>query len=98
MASLLKGYLRELPEPVIPFERYDALLEAAKISQRDDNCKTTEVDSCSKSREEAKKMIKEQLNLLPQPNFDLLRYQLAWEGVKISGLWVGVLPIGIPRL
>ncbi|XP_076826162.1 uncharacterized protein LOC143473090 isoform X3 [Clavelina lepadiformis] len=74
VASLLKGYLRELPEPVIPFERYDALLEAAKISQRDDNCKTTEVDSCSKSREEAKKMIKEQLNLLPQPNFDLLRY------------------------
>lgn len=36
VASLLKLYLRELPEPVIPFHKYDEFLTCAKLLGRDD--------------------------------------------------------------
>lgn len=36
VASLLKLYLRELPEPVIPFHKYDEFLTCAKLLGKDD--------------------------------------------------------------
>lgn len=36
VASLLKLYLRELPEPVIPFHKYDDFLTCAKLLGKDD--------------------------------------------------------------
>ena len=36
VASLLKLYLRELPEPVIPFHKYDEFLACAKLPGKDD--------------------------------------------------------------
>lgn len=36
VASLLKLYLRELPEPVIPFSKYDEFLTCAKLLSKDD--------------------------------------------------------------
>lgn len=36
VASLLKLYLRELPEPVIPFHKYDEFLNCAKLLGKDD--------------------------------------------------------------
>lgn len=36
VASLLKLYLRELPEPVIPFHKYDEFLASAKLLGKDD--------------------------------------------------------------
>ena len=75
IASLLKCYLRELPDPVIPFEQYEALLSAAKLTQSDDaNKQLSETeDESSKDQDEIRKIIKDQVNLLPQSNFDLLR-------------------------
>lgn len=36
VASLLKLYLRELPEPVIPYHKYDEFLTCAKLLGKDD--------------------------------------------------------------
>ena len=36
VASLLKLYLRELPEPVIPFHKYEEFLACAKLLSKDD--------------------------------------------------------------
>lgn len=36
VASLLKLYLRELPEPVIPFHKYEEFLTCAKLLGKDD--------------------------------------------------------------
>lgn len=36
VASLLKLYLRELPEPVIPFQKYEEFLACAKLLSKDD--------------------------------------------------------------
>ncbi|MEQ2164668.1 hypothetical protein GOODEAATRI_009084 [Goodea atripinnis] len=36
VASLLKLYLRELPEPVIPFQKYEEFLASAKLLGKDD--------------------------------------------------------------
>lgn len=36
VASLLKLYLRELPEPVVPFHKYDEFLTCAKLLGKDD--------------------------------------------------------------
>nr|XP_002131601.1 rho GTPase-activating protein 22 isoform X3 [Ciona intestinalis] len=69
VASLLKGYLRELPEPVIPFEKYDPLIGAAKLLSSD----VTD-DISEKKNEEARILFREQLQALPQSNFELLRY------------------------
>ncbi|XP_018673185.2 uncharacterized protein LOC100175245 isoform X2 [Ciona intestinalis] len=69
VASLLKGYLRELPEPVIPFEKYDPLIGAAKLLSSD-----VADDITEKKNEEARILFREQLQALPQSNFELLRY------------------------
>ena len=74
IASLLKCYLRELPEPVIPFEQYEALLNAGKPPQTDDSSKSSSCEISANEQNEMRKLIKEQVNLLPQSNFDLLRY------------------------
>ena len=36
VASLLKLYLRELPEPVVPFQKYDDFLASGKLLGKDD--------------------------------------------------------------
>lgn len=36
VASLLKLYLRELPEPVVPFHKYEEFLSCAKLLSKDD--------------------------------------------------------------
>lgn len=36
VASLLKLYLRELPEPVIPFARYEDFLSCAQLLTKDE--------------------------------------------------------------
>ena len=74
MASLLKGYLRELPEPAVPFDRYHSLIEAAKLSKRgEESLKAENGNEMSKEKEEAMKQIKDQILTFPQPNFDLLK-------------------------
>ncbi|XP_023443549.2 rho GTPase-activating protein 22 isoform X3 [Dasypus novemcinctus] len=60
VASLLKLYLRELPEPVIPFSRYDAFLSCAQLLTKDEREGTLELAT--------------QVNDLPQANYNLLRY------------------------
>ena len=60
---------------MIPFEQYESLISAAKLSQRGscDIKQLLEETERTKEQEEARKVIKEQVNMLPQPNFDLLR-------------------------
>ena len=72
VASLLKGYLRELPEPVISFDLYEPLIDAAKLAQNCENSSKSN-DEAPKEKEEAMRIIKDQLRFLPQPNFDLLK-------------------------
>ena len=36
VASLLKLYLRELPEPVIPFAKYDDFISCAQLLSKDE--------------------------------------------------------------
>lgn len=36
VASLLKLYLRELPEPVVPFSRYEDFLSCAQLLTKDE--------------------------------------------------------------
>ncbi|XP_076980780.1 rho GTPase-activating protein 22 [Tamandua tetradactyla] len=60
VASLLKLYLRELPEPVIPFARYEDFLGCAQLLTKDEGEGTLE--------------LAKQVNDLPQANYNLLRY------------------------
>ncbi|XP_007233632.3 rho GTPase-activating protein 22 isoform X1 [Astyanax mexicanus] len=60
VASLLKLYLRELPEPVIPFCKYDDFLSCAQILAKDE--------------EEALQQLWQQVKTLPPANFNLLKY------------------------
>uniref|UniRef100_H2ZPS7 Rho-GAP domain-containing protein n=1 Tax=Ciona savignyi TaxID=51511 RepID=H2ZPS7_CIOSA len=69
VASLLKGYLRELPEPVIPFDQYEPLISSAKLLSAN---MTDDIND--KKIAESQKLFNEQLKLLPQSNFELLRY------------------------
>uniref|UniRef100_A0A3Q3JHS7 Rho GTPase activating protein 22 n=2 Tax=Monopterus albus TaxID=43700 RepID=A0A3Q3JHS7_MONAL len=60
VASLLKLYLRELPEPVIPFSKYEDFLTCAQL--------------LSKDEEEGVQELGKQVSTLPLPNYNLLKY------------------------
>uniref|UniRef100_A0A1A8UB15 Rho GTPase activating protein 22 n=1 Tax=Nothobranchius furzeri TaxID=105023 RepID=A0A1A8UB15_NOTFU len=60
VASLLKLYLRELPEPVIPFSKYEDFLTCAQLLAKDE--------------EEGIQKLGKQVNTLPLPNYNLLNY------------------------
>ncbi|KAJ8405504.1 hypothetical protein AAFF_G00319770 [Aldrovandia affinis] len=60
VASLLKLYLRELPEPVVPFSRYQDFLLCGKGAPAD--------------RKQALEDLKKLLHELPVANFNLLHY------------------------
>ncbi|XP_042364222.1 rho GTPase-activating protein 22 [Plectropomus leopardus] len=60
VASLLKLYLRELPEPVIPFSKYEDFLTCAQLLAKDE--------------EEGVQELGKQVNTLPLPNYNLLTY------------------------
>ncbi|XP_056146517.1 rho GTPase-activating protein 24 [Lampris incognitus] len=60
VASLLKLYLRELPEPVIPFSQYEEFLACTKHLSKED--------------EMGMKELKKLVESLPPVNFNLLQY------------------------
>ncbi|XP_028599486.2 rho GTPase-activating protein 24 isoform X3 [Podarcis muralis] len=60
VASLLKLYLRELPEPVIPYAKYEDFLACAKL--------------LSKEEETGLNELVKQVKSLPPVNFNLLKY------------------------
>ncbi|XP_067395047.1 rho GTPase-activating protein 22 [Emydura macquarii macquarii] len=60
VASLLKLYLRELPEPVIPFAKYEDFLSCGQL--------------LSKDKGEGTKELAKQVKTLPQANYNLLKY------------------------
>uniref|UniRef100_A0A3Q3ID67 Rho GTPase activating protein 24 n=1 Tax=Monopterus albus TaxID=43700 RepID=A0A3Q3ID67_MONAL len=60
VASLLKLYLRELPEPVIPFHKYDEFLTCTKLLGKDD--------------EMGMKELRRLVESLPPVNYNLLKY------------------------
>ncbi|XP_036396382.1 rho GTPase-activating protein 22 isoform X2 [Megalops cyprinoides] len=60
VASLLKLYLRELPEPVIPFAKYQDFLTCAQLLDKDE--------------EEGIQELTKQVKTLPQANYNLLKY------------------------
>ncbi|XP_074531247.1 rho GTPase-activating protein 22 [Halichoeres trimaculatus] len=60
VASLLKLYIRELPEPIIPFSKYTQFLSCAPLLTKD---KATGISELCK-----------QVKSLPQVNSNLLRY------------------------
>ncbi|NXY44639.1 RHG24 protein, partial [Ceuthmochares aereus] len=60
VASLLKLYLRELPEPVIPYAKYEDFLSCAKI--------------LSKDEESGLQELMNQVKSLPVVNYNLLKY------------------------
>ncbi|KAL7890003.1 hypothetical protein AOLI_G00022610 [Acnodon oligacanthus] len=60
VASLLKLYLRELPEPVIPFNKYEDFLTCAQLLLKDEEVGLTE--------------LAKQVKTLPQANYNLLKY------------------------
>ncbi|XP_041826519.1 rho GTPase-activating protein 24 isoform X2 [Melanotaenia boesemani] len=60
VASLLKLYLRELPEPVIPFQKYEEFLACAKLLGKDE--------------EMGMKELRRLVESLPPVNYNLLKY------------------------
>ncbi|XP_030046462.1 rho GTPase-activating protein 24 isoform X3 [Microcaecilia unicolor] len=60
VTSLLKLYLRELPEPVIPYAKYEEFLSCAKV--------------LSKEEESGVKELVKQVKSLPPANYNLLMY------------------------
>ncbi|XP_016153355.1 PREDICTED: rho GTPase-activating protein 24 [Ficedula albicollis] len=60
VASLLKLYLRELPEPVVPYAKYEDFLSCAKM--------------LSKEEETGLKELVKQVKNLPAVNYNLLKY------------------------
>ena len=60
VASLLKLYLRLLPEPLIPWQHYKSFYDGIKLHLRNE--------------EEGRKELIQQLALLPRTNYNLLKY------------------------
>lgn len=75
MTSLLKSYLRELPEPAVPFSMYPNLVEAVRDVKANQS-PTPGTGSPVKENETKRKArvrIKEILGKLPKHNYNLLR-------------------------
>ncbi|CAG5986509.1 unnamed protein product [Menidia menidia] len=70
VASLLKLYLRELPEPVIPFQKYEEFLACAKLLAKDDETGVKELQRLVES--------------LPPVNYNLLKYICRWMQFKLK--------------
>lgn len=68
IASALKSYLRDLPEPLLTFNLYDQFIAA---SQRP-------------TEEQRKTAILNAINLLPKPNYQNLRYLTKFLGNLLS--------------
>ncbi|NXI16321.1 RHG24 protein, partial [Irena cyanogastra] len=60
VASLLKLYLRELPEPVVPYAKYEDFLSCAKMLSKEEETGLTE--------------LVKQVKSLPAVNYNLLKY------------------------
>ncbi|XP_037115913.1 rho GTPase-activating protein 25 isoform X1 [Syngnathus acus] len=60
VASLLKLYLRELPEPVVPWTQYQDFLDC--------------ISALDSTNEEVTKKLEKQIALLPRLNYNLLSY------------------------
>ncbi|KAK9401587.1 rho GTPase-activating protein 22 [Crotalus adamanteus] len=60
VASLLKRYLRELPEPVVPFANYEDFLSCGQLLSKDEGEGTWELTK--------------QVGCLPQANYNLLKF------------------------
>ena len=81
----MKCYLRELPEPVIPFDCYHPLIDAAKLSRSgEDSIKANTGCETSKEKEEAMKLIKDQIVLFPEPNYDLLKLVSIRDAIELQ--------------
>ena len=83
MASLLKLYLRELPEPVVPFVFYDSFRSATKrelmvhTSPHTTHSPTFTPSFCTvyeANKLEALDEVKRLLIQLPKVNFNVLKY------------------------
>ncbi|KAM6185582.1 rho GTPase-activating protein 22 isoform 2-T2 [Rhynchocyon petersi] len=73
VASLLKLYLRELPEPVVPFARYEDFLSCAQLLTKDEGEAGIFEASVSLILKGTLELAK-QVNHLPPANYNLLRY------------------------
>lgn len=88
VASLLKLYLRELPEPVIPFAKYEDFLTCAQLLAKDEEEVCTVYllcvymyegecvcvsNSCSVFYQGVQELGR-QVSTLPLPNYNLLKY------------------------
>lgn len=71
IASALKSYLRDLPEPLLTFNLYDQFIAA---SQRP-------------TEEQRKTAILNTINLLPKSNYENLRYLTKFLGESSSTLY-----------
>uniref|UniRef100_A0A3B3CY63 Rho GTPase activating protein 22 n=2 Tax=Oryzias melastigma TaxID=30732 RepID=A0A3B3CY63_ORYME len=60
VASLLKLYIRELPEPIIPFSKYTQFLSCAQLLNKDKETGIAE--------------LRKQVKSLPQVNYSLIKY------------------------
>uniref|UniRef100_A0A8C8DTH7 Rho GTPase activating protein 22 n=1 Tax=Oryzias sinensis TaxID=183150 RepID=A0A8C8DTH7_9TELE len=60
VASLLKLYIRELPEPIIPFSKYTQFLSCAQLLNKDKEMGIAE--------------LRKQVKSLPQVNYNLIKY------------------------
>ncbi|XP_057403017.1 rho GTPase-activating protein 24 isoform X1 [Balaenoptera acutorostrata] len=82
VASLLKLYLRELPEPVIPYAKYEDFLSCAKL--------------LSKEEEAGVKELAKQVKSLPVVNYNLLKYicrRSVYPGMRKICPGVQILPL-----
>ncbi|PKU31312.1 rho gtpase-activating protein 22 [Limosa lapponica baueri] len=88
VASLLKLYLRELPEPVIPFAKYEDFLSCGQLLSKDEGEGTQE--------------LVKQVKNLPQANYNLLKYicngQLAGVGESPTALASNVLSVQLVEM